>query len=475
MMRLTFHGAAREVTGSMHLVEADGKLIALDCGLFQGKRSEAAIKNRRFPVDPKLIHAVVLSHAHVDHCGRIPYLVKNGFSGTIHSTAATRDLAALLMADSAHIQQEDARYINRKLARDGQTLVEPLYDDEDAANALRLFQTASHERTFWVTKRVSARFLTTGHMLGACMVELTYTPPDGSAPIILVFSGDVGRFKLPILQDPHSFPPCDYLILESTYGARRHPPTSDLKEELAAVVNDTVARKGKVIIPAFSVGRTQTVVYVLHQLQVEGRIPRIPVFVDSPLAVNATEVFRLHPDLFDVEARDFMRKTGDILGAQCCTYIRDAEESKRLNTRRSSCVIISASGMCETGRIVHHLVNNIESPKNTILIVGFQAAHTLGRRIVERQPHVTIFGKQLKLRANVVVLNGFSGHADRDDLEQLAKPLVGRCKGVFLVHGEPDQMDVLRDTLRGDGFARVETPSPGDTFQLNGSATKATK
>mgnify|MGYP001584674955 CR=1 FL=1 len=470
-MRVTFHGAAREVTGSMHLIEADGKLIALDCGLFQGKRSESVEKNRRFPIDPSTLHAVVLSHAHIDHCGRIPYLVKNGFTGTIHSTAATRDLTALLMADSAHIQEEDTHYLNKKRARAGEPPIEPLYDAEDAANALRLFQTASQERTFWITKRLSARYFATGHMLGACLVELTYTPPDGAKPVTLVFSGDVGRFNLPILQDPHSFPPCDYLILESTYGARRHPPSSDLKEQLATVINDTVARNGKVIIPAFSVGRTQTVVYVIHQLQVEKRIPNIPVFVDSPLAVNATEVFRLHPELFDGEARQFLRQTGDILGAQCCTYIREAEDSKRLNTRRSPCVIISASGMCEAGRIVHHLANNIESPKNTILIVGFQAAHTLGRRIVEKQPHVNIFGRPMKLRAQVVALNGFSGHADRDDLQRLTKPLVGRCKGVFLVHGEPDQMDVLQATMRADGFARVETPGPGESFQLNGAGS----
>lgn len=470
MMRLTFHGAAHEVTGSMHLVEADGMLVALDCGLFQGKRDETTAKNRTFPIDPTKLHAVVLSHAHIDHCGRLPLLVKQGFTGPIHATPATRDLSALLMADSAHIQAEDAKFINKKRVKNGQPPIEPLYDERDAAVALNLFHAAAHEQTFWITKQLSARFYEVGHMLGACLIELRYSPPDGGRPITLVFSGDVGRFNLPILQDPHPFPPCDYLITESTYGGRRHPPTDDLKKQLAQVINDTVKRGGKVIIPAFSVGRTQTVVYMIHQLQTEKRIPDVPVFVDSPLAVNATEVFRLHPDLFDSEARNFLRQTGDILGSGCCTYIRDAEESKKLNTRPSPCVIIAASGMCETGRIVHHLANNIESPKNTILIVGFQAAHTLGRRIVEKQPHVNIFGKQMKLRAQVVALNGFSGHADRDELERLLKPLAATCKRAFLVHGEMDQMTIMRDTMRNDGFKQVEMPAPGQSYELNGAA-----
>jgi metallo-beta-lactamase family protein len=469
-MRLTFHGAAQEVTGSMHLVEADGMLIALDCGLFQGKRAEALAKNQSFPIDPAKVHAVVLSHAHVDHCGRLPLLVKQGFTGRIHATAATRDLSALLMADSAHIQAEDARFLNKKRARSGQPPIEPLYDDEDAAAALKLFNAVTHDHVFWVTKRLAARFLQTGHMLGACLIELKYAPPDGGSPITLVYTGDVGRFDLPILQDPHAIPPCDYLITESTYGGRRHPPAADLKEQLAEAICDTVRRGGKVIIPAFSVGRTQVVVYVIHQLRTERRIPEVPVFVDSPLAVNATEVFRLHPDLFDAEARGFLRQTGDILGSGCCTYIRDVEESKKLNTRRSPCVIISASGMCETGRIVHHLANNIESPKNTVLIVGFQAAHTLGRRIVEKAPHVNIFGKRLKLRARVVALNGFSGHADRDELRRLLKPLAPTCKRAFLVHGELDQMQPLRDTMREDGFRAVEIPAPGDSYELTGAS-----
>lgn len=466
MLDVQFHGAAREVTGSCHLLNADGMAVMLDCGLFQGKRAEAMERSRSFPIDPEKLHAVVLSHAHIDHCGRLPLLVKRGFSGTIFTTAATRDLCALMLTDSAHIQEEDAKFISRKRLRAGQPPIEPLYDDDDATATLRHFQTVATGRPFHVTRRLRACFHEAGHMLGSSSVELNYRPPGGEQPVRLVFTGDLGRFNLPILQDPAPLPECDYLITESTYGGRRHPPTEDLPNQLAEVVNDTVRRGGKVIVPAFSVGRTQVIIYTLHRLLSEGRIPKLPIFVDSPLSVDATEVFRMHPELFDREARAFHRADGDILGSSCCTYIRDAEESKRLNTRRRPCVIISASGMCETGRIVHHLRNNIQSPKNTILIVGFQAAHTLGRRIVERQEHVSIFGQKLKLRAAVVALNGFSAHADRDELRRLHRPLAEKCRAAFLVHGEPDQMEALRDTMRGDGFVRVEMPAAGDSFEL---------
>ena len=467
-MKLTCFGAAQEVTGSMHLIEADGMIVALDCGLFQGRRSEVQQKNHAFPIDPTKIHAVVLSHAHIDHCGRLPLLVKRGFRGRIFTTPATRDLCALMLVDSAHIQAEDAKYISRKHAKLGLPPIEPLYNDDDVEAAILRFQTVAHAQPFWVTKRLRVTFHEAGHMLGASSVEIVYSPPDSKPPISLVFTGDLGRFGQPILRDPGALPECDYLITESTYGGRQHPPTSDLKEQLAAVVIDTIDRGGKIIIPAFSVGRTQVMVYMMHQLRLEGRIPKIPVFVDSPLAVSATDIFRVHPELFDADARQFLHQTGDILGAEDCTFVREVEESKRLNTRHSPCVIISASGMCETGRIVHHIRNNIQSPKNTILIVGFQAAHTLGRRIVERQPHVMIFGKKMKLRAAVVVLNGFSSHADRDELRRLVRPLADRCRRAFLVHGEMDQMIAMGATMKADGFRQVEMPQAGETFDLNG-------
>ena len=466
MFEVTFHGAAREVTGSCHLLNVDGKHILLDCGLYQGKRSESEEKNRQFPIDPSKLHSVILSHAHIDHCGRLPLLVKRGFTGTTYATAATRDLCALLLADSAHIQFEDARYISRKRAKAGEPPVEPLYDEDDVAATMRLFHAVPLDKPFWIIKRLKARYHEAGHMLGSASLELEFSPGDGKKPLHLVFTGDVGRFGLPILRDPAKLPECDYLICESTYGGRRHPPADDLPGEMAEVVSETVKRGGKVIIPAFSVGRTQVIVYTIHKLQVEGKIPKLPVFVDSPLSVNATEVFRLHPELFDAEARKFMQRNGDILGAGCCTFIHDVEESMRLNKRRAPCVIISASGMCENGRIVHHLRNNIQSPKNTVLIVGFQAAHTLGRRIVEKNSHVNIFGKKLRLRAEVVVLNGFSAHADRDELQRLTRPLADKCKTAFLVHGEPDQMEIMQKTMRTDGFKNVEMPERGDSYSL---------
>lgn len=468
MMNVTFHGAAQEVTGSMHLIEADGRKIALDCGLFQGRRAESIAKNERFPIKPAELHAVVLSHAHVDHCGRLPLLVKQGFRGRIFATPATRDLCAIVLTDSAHIQQEDVKYLNKKRARKGQPPVSPLYDEDDAVEALRRFHAVTQGETFWVTRRLQARFHHTGHMLGASSVELEYDGPDGKPPVRLVFTGDVGRRRMPILRDPQPFPPCDYLITESTYGGRIHPPSSDLKEQLAEAVNRTVARRGKLIIPAFSIGRTQVIVYFLHQLRLEGRIPPSPIYVDSPMAVNATDVFRLHPELFDREARRFQRQTGDILGADGCTYVRNVEVSKKINRRRKPCIVISASGMCEAGRILHHLKNSVRSARNTILIPGFQAAHTLGRRLVERQKEVTIFGQRHKLKAQVVVLNGFSAHADRDELRGLLKPLVRDCKQAFLIHGETDQMEKLRDAMKEDGFDRVEMPPAGRSFELNG-------
>jgi metallo-beta-lactamase family protein len=467
MATVQFCGAAREVTGSMHVLECDGKLIALDCGLFQGRRSETAAKNKSFRIKPADVHAVVLSHAHIDHAGRLPMLVRQGFSGRIYATPATRDLCAIMLADSAHIQQEDARYLNKKRARTGEPPIEPLYMPEDAVAAVKLFQTVSYDMQFRVSKSIQVTFFETGHMLGSAGVRLLISEPD-RPPVRLVFSGDVGRFDLPILRDPAPIPECDYLICESTYGGRATPKADDLKAQLEAVIRKTSSRGGKVIIPAFSVGRTQSVVYYLNQLRQEGRIATIPVFVDSPLSVNATEVFRMHPECYDVDARAFHTKNGDLLGARWVTYITEVEESKALDRRRNPCVIISSSGMCESGRILHHLKNNIQSPKNTVLIVGYQGANTLGRRLVEGEKQVTIFNQRRTVRAEVVVLNGFSGHADRHELERLTSPLAGECRAAFLVHGEMDQMQALSTTMRTRGFRRVEMPEPGGKYELNG-------
>lgn len=465
MLEIEFYGAAREVTGSCHILRANGETILLDCGLFQGRRAEAMEKSRRFPFHPSEVGAVLLSHAHIDHCGRLPLLARGGFKGPIYCTAATRDLCAIMLIDSAHIQAEDARYISKKQVKNGGLAVEPLYTDEDVNAAIALFHVVPNGDFFDATMRIRARFHEAGHMPGAVSMELEYHPPVGG-PVRLVFSGDLGRFNMPILRDPAALPVCDYLICESTYGARRHPPAEDLPGQLADVVNRTVARGGKIIIPAFSVGRTQVIVYTLHKLLAEGTIAPLPVFVDSPLSVGATEVFRNHVGTLNEAAGAFHRDTGDFLGGSDVVYITEVEESKRLNTRKAPCVIISASGMCETGRIVHHIRNNIESPRNTILIVGFQAAHTLGRRIVEKQTHVTIFGHKLKLRAEVVALNGFSAHADREELRRLVAPLSSTCKKAFLVHGEADQMASLGESLEEDGFGGIEMPEAGQVFRL---------
>ncbi len=466
MAQLTFHGAARQVTGSMHLLEANGKLIVLDCGLFQGRRAEARESNRRAPCDPTKIHAVIISHAHIDHTGRLPLLVRDGFSGVIHATHATRDLCAIMLADSAHIQEEDARYLNKKRRKKHEPDVEPLYDSSDAVQAVNQIQSSPYKRWFKVASGIHARFFEAGHMLGSAGIEVEITAANGRKKI-LVYTGDVGRPGVPILRDPVPLPECDYLICESTYGGRNTDPITDMKPKLAEVVRRTVARNGRVIIPSFSVGRTQTIVYYLRQLFVSGELQRLPVYVDSPLAVNATEVFRLHPECYDRDAREFRSGAGSLLDGPSFRFVHSTEESKRVTRRRSPCIVISASGMCEAGRVLHHLRHSVRQKRNTILIVGFQAMHTLGRRIVERSEYIRIFRERLKLNAEVVVMNGFSSHADARELLSHTDPLAGRCRKVFLVHGEPDQSSALAARMRDHGHREVVMPDVGDRFALD--------
>jgi len=454
MAEIMFYGAAGEVTGSMHLVRVDERWVALDCGLYQGRRAEAEAKNRQWPVPPAEISAVVLSHAHIDHSGRLPRLVRDGFEGPIFCTPATRDLCAIMLPDSAHIQEEDVYYINKKRARRGLPPVEALYGYREALGAIRLMQSVSYGRWFQVVPGLLACFNEAGHMLGSAGVQLAFAKRNGDSPV-LYFTGDVGRPDKPIIRDPAPFPACDTLICESTYGGRTNEPVDEARERLVEVVNRTVERGGKVIIPAFAVGRTQTIVYFLHELMLAGRIPRLPVFIDSPLAVNATEVFKMHPECYDAEARAFHHVTGDILGHGCCTYIRSVEESKALHRRRRPCVIISASGMCEAGRIQHHIKNNVRNRRNTILLPGFQAQNTLGRKLADGAETIRLFHETYPVRAEVVQIHGFSGHADQADLLRMLGALRGSGVRVFLVHGEAEQSDVLAGKLRGDGFAEV--------------------
>ncbi len=460
---VTFWGAAGTVTGSLHQVDARGQTLLLDCGLFQGRRADSYHRNRAFPLRPRDIDAVLLSHAHVDHCGNLPNLVKQGFRGPIYCTHATRALAGVMLGDAAKIQEEDAAYLNRHRSR-GEARVEPLYDGRDVYRTLLCFKAVPYDRPVEVGRGLEATFVEAGHLLGSAMIGLRIDGPDGERR--LTYTGDLGRPGLPILRDPAAVPACDLLISESTYGGHRHEPVEETAEQLGEVMRRTAARGGKVIIPAFSVGRTQTIVYFLHQLINAGRLRDLPIFVDSPMAVRATEVFRAHPECFDATTLRLLDEHPDLFGEQHIRYVDKVHESIALNDRPGPCVIISASGMCEAGRVVHHLRHNIEDPRSTILIAGFQAPDTLGRRLVERRSEVRILGRAHPVKAEVVVLNGLSSHADQADLLRSLGPLVERTRQVCLVHGEPERAEALAEGLRGTGFADVQVPQRGQRVTL---------
>lgn len=460
-MRIEFHGAAQTVTGSMHLVECAGKRILLDCGLFQGRRAEAARINATFPFDPASIDAVVLSHAHIDHSGRLPHLVKCGFDGTIYSTSATRDLCAIMLADSAMIQEKDAEHL-RKHGRD---VVEPLYTAKDVARTMELFTTIGYHRTFDVVPGIQARFFDAGHILGSAVTMLTLK--ENAKTVRLCFTGDLGRPDRPILRDPEFPGTADIIISESTYGGRQHEGMENLDETLETLIKRVVEENGKLLIPAFSIGRTQDIVYHLNGLYNTGRIPDIPVYVDSPLAINATNVYRMHPECYDDDIRHLMLRDADPFGFPSLTYVREAEESKRLNGKRGPAVIIAASGMCESGRILHHLSNNIESKHTTVLIVGFNAQHTLGRRLADGDEIVNIYGVPHHVRGTIEKISGFSAHADEAELRAFLRAFTPSSVGqVFLVHGEPDAQEALKTGLHDDGFATVTNPAKGDVVEL---------
>jgi len=465
-MDIQFYGAVREVTGSTHLLSIGGRRVLLDCGLFQGKRDIAAEKNRRFPFDPASVDALVLSHAHIDHSGNIPQLVRQGFRGSIHCTQATLDLCSIMLRDSAHIQQKDAEFWNKHARRNGRLPISPLYTMEDAEKALRLFVGVGYGRPFDVTPDMKVTFFDAGHILGSALVQIDVRENGRSGRIL--FTGDLGRKGLPVIKDPVQLAAADVYITESTYGNRKHDAITDMKAKLAEVVNVTVKRGGKIIIPSFSVGRTQELVYFLHLLFGEKAVPEIPIFVDSPLSVNATEVFRMHAELFDGETKAmFLDNREDPFGFSLLQYIRTADESKGLNNINGSCVIISASGMCESGRILHHLANSVEDPKNTVLIVSFMAANTLGRRIVEKQPVIKIFGEEHPLNAQVAILNGFSAHADRDELLRYFEGLDrDRLRQVFVIHGETEQSEALLAAIREKGMDRAVIPVEGEKNTL---------
>ncbi|MGQ9666174.1 MAG: MBL fold metallo-hydrolase RNA specificity domain-containing protein [Anaerolineae bacterium] len=462
-MEIHFLGAVRTVTGSMHLLEVNGFRLLLECGLFQGRRQESYERNRHFPFDPSSIDAMVLSHAHIDHSGNIPNLVRMGFRGPIYATPATRDLCSAMLQDSAHIQEENIAYVNKGRARQGLPPAEPIYTVADAVACLSSFVSLGYHRPMVIGPGITLTFYDAGHILGSAFVVLDIE--EAGQKYRLMFSGDVGRRNLPILRDPKIVLGVDYLILESTYGNRRHETPQDAERRLRDIVIETYRQGGKVIIPAFAVGRTQEIVYHLHRLWETRKIPHLPIFVDSPLAVNVTEIFRLHPECYDEEIREFISSNHrkDPFGFQDLRYIRSVEESKELNFLREPAVIISASGMAEHGRILHHLKNNIEDPRNVILLVGFQAEHTLGRRLMERRPEVRIFGETYSLRARVELITGYSAHADYEELTEYVRGMERtRLKRVYLVHGEEEAAQGLADKLRPLGSFSVSVPAAGE-------------
>jgi metallo-beta-lactamase family protein len=465
-MIIQFLGAIRTVTGSMHLISVNGTRILLDCGMFQGKRSEAYERNRIFPFNAADIDAVMLSHAHIDHAGNLPNLVKNGFRGPIYATGATRDLCNIMLYDSAYIQERDIEFVNKRHQKKNEPLVQSLYTVMDVTTAMSQFISINYEQPIQIADGVRATYLDAGHILGSAVTVLE-VEENGKRKKI-GFTGDLGRKNAPIIKDPQPIGSVDVLISESTYGGKLHDPIIGMKDSLCQVIKQTSDRGGKVIIPSFSVGRTQEIVYLLSELFDEGRLPVIPIYVDSPLAVNASDIFRLHTECFDEEMLTHLHANEDPFGFNRLVYVRSVDESKKLNSLQSSCVIISASGMCEGGRIVHHLANNIENPKNTILIVGFMAEHTLGRRIVEKQPEISIFGEVHTLNAEVVVLNSFSAHADQDELVkyiQAADQI--QLKKIFLVHGEINQIEKLSSKLKEVGVKKdIYIPVTGEKAEV---------
>jgi metallo-beta-lactamase family protein len=456
---VTFWGATRTVTGSMHQLDALGQSILLDCGLFQGHRAQSLERNRRFPFRPRDIDAVILSHAHIDHCGNLPNLVQQGFNGPIFCTPATRALAGVMLGDSAKIHEEDAAYLNRHRAKD-EPPIEPLYTGREVYRTLLKLHAVPYDTPFTVRPGIAATFVNAGHLLGAAITQVRIDASGGERRV--TFTGDLGRPGQPILRDPAPLPPCDLLISESTYGGHTHEPVDETALRLGEVVRQTVERGGKLIIPAFAVGRTQTIIYFLHQLMEAGQLPRVPIYVDSPMAVRATEVFRAHPECFHAETLALLQKDPDLFGGRHVQYVESVHDSIALNGRRDPCVIISSSGMCEAGRILHHLRHNIEDPRSTILIAGYQAPNTLGHRLVERRAEVRILGRVWQLKAQVIVLNGLSSHADHGDLLRSIGPLAGTAKQVRLVHGEPERSEALAAGLRAAGFTDVALPERGD-------------
>jgi metallo-beta-lactamase family protein len=465
-VKITFHGAAQTVTGSRHLISLNGHRLLLDCGLYQGKRQQTYARNLTFPFQPQSIDAVILSHAHIDHIGNVPNLVKQGYAGPLHATLATVHLTDIMLRDAGHIQEDDIEFLNKKRARRGESPVEPLYTLEDAERSIQLLVRQRYDRPFEPVPGVVATLVDAGHILGSAGIVLELE--EGGRKVRLMFSGDIGRRRMPLLRDPVLPGDVDYLIMECTYGDQSHDPPEKAYRALRSVIRRTVERGGKIIIPAFAVGRTQELVYFLRQMIDEGEIPRIPVYVDSPLATDVTQVFREHPECLDQETIDLLESEGSgaAFGFDLLTFTRSVEQSKALNDLKVPAVIISASGMAETGRILHHLRNNVEDPRNTVLITSWMAPDTLGRRLSEGQREIKIFGEGFEVKAEVASINGFSAHAGQDFLLTYAQAVKGRARQIFLVHGEPEAAGAFRLKLAEGGITNVAYPALGDTVEI---------
>ncbi len=460
---LTFWGAASSVSGSMHLLESGNQKILLDCGLNQGRREEARERNNHFPFHPEQLDAVLVSHAHIDHCGNLPTLVRRGYNGPIYCTPPTRDLLKVMLRDSAKIQEEDAAHIN--IARNyAEPWVQPLYTHNDVDNVFSRLIAVPYGKEFDLGHGVKFRFIEAGHVLGSAIVHITIDAPDRRRS--LCFSGDLGRRNMPVLKGASEIPAADILVCESTYGNRTHVDLPHTIDKLFNVVKDTVARGGKVLIPAFSLGRTQLIVHILQQGLRAGRFPNVPIFVDSPLAADIADVYKAHPNSLAEDVAVEVREGHGILGGDGVEYVREFEESMWLTTRPGPCIIIASSGMCDAGRIIGHLKQNVDDPRCTVALVSYQAQGTTGRRLLEPKPTVRFQGREWNKWIEVVHLDGFSGHADKADFIAYLSPLVGKVKKVRLIHGEREQAEALGTTLRELGFPDVSVPAPGDRVEV---------
>jgi len=469
-MKLTFCGGVQDVTGSSHLVTLDsGFTILLDCGLYQGNRPEMENFNQEWLFDPSKIDCLILSHAHIDHCGRIPKLVKDGFKGTIYCTHATRDLTHILLLDSAFIQEKDAEFYHKKRSRNASyqdlDFYQPLYQSKDVPPALELFVTVGYDRWITINEQISFIFSDAGHILGSAGVTLRIT--ENKVEKLLGFTGDIGRPERPILRNPQALPPVDFLISESTYGNKEHDANPRETEKFLKILTETCVEKGgKVIIPAFSVGRTQELIFILDQLENEGRLPHVPVYVDSPLAVNATMVYASHPECFDEDLTEYLLMDDNPFGFKRLKYIRKQADSMELNELKGPAIIISASGMINAGRIKHHVAHNIENPNNTILIVGYCSPFTPGGKLRAGAKNIYLMGQKMEVKANVEIMDSFSAHGDRLEMLEHLKNQKGNLKKLFLVHGEMEAKKEFASLLTSYGLPQAIIPTSGEEYYM---------